>query len=170
MVLVLGIELGSLLLGGLGLAVVAAVLLLILFPDQAAFTPKMPGTPMAPGALPVVGHLLALPKYQASVGGGLAKFQQQADMYLRNSRRSMTISLTGTSSSAKSCGFRQGSPGFLQISWSSRRQGRRSHPPRSVSFPQGPRSKNLLGDFLGHGIFTQVGDDGVERGPEPRSV
>jgi hypothetical protein len=68
--LLLGFEvpLSTLLLAGLVGAILSVVVLFILFPDRATFTPKMPGTPMAPGALPVIGHLLALPKYQVRVG------------------------------------------------------------------------------------------------------
>ncbi len=64
--LLLGFEipLSTLFLGCLAATVLSVVVLFILFPDRAAFTPRMDKTPMAPGALPVIGHLLALPKYQ----------------------------------------------------------------------------------------------------------
>ena len=66
--MLLGLEMSlfTVLLALLGTAVLLAVVLFILYPDRAAFTPKMPGTPMAPGSLPVVGHLFAFPTYQAS--------------------------------------------------------------------------------------------------------
>jgi hypothetical protein len=57
------ITLPTLFLAAVVSAMLFAVVLFILFPDRAAFTPKIPGVPMAPGALPVVGHLIILPTW-----------------------------------------------------------------------------------------------------------
>ncbi|KAI9004477.1 cytochrome P450 [Hyaloraphidium curvatum] len=137
--LVLGMEPATLVLCGLLLAIVALVVLAVLYPDRAAFSKSMPGTASAPGAIPVFGHTFVLAKYQPILHDLTEEWDEQLgeavrlNAWLPGITQQDIVVLTNV----KDVEFILRDP---------------------YTFPKGPEADVLLGDFMGHGIFVSDGD------------